>query len=86
MMTISPGSTSRTNLRVDQVERRRFAGQHPRAVRRLADGQRAETVRVARADQFLLRHDDERIRAFDAAQRVDERVLHAADRPAARAS
>ncbi len=66
-------------LGLNLVEGHRFAGQHPRVVH-AADAQRAEPERVARADQFLLRHDDQRIRAFDAAHRLHERVFHAADR------
>src|ERR1019366_3863331 len=65
-------------LRVDQIKRRRLAGKHPRAVRGAANGQRTETKRVARADQFLFRHYDQGIRAFDAAETLHKRVGHAA--------
>jgi hypothetical protein len=35
MMTISPGCNIADELRVDQIKRRRLAGEHPAAVRRL---------------------------------------------------
>ena len=51
---------------VDQIERAGFAGEHP-GITDFANAKRPETVRIAHADQFLLRHDDERISAFDPA-------------------
>ena len=44
---------------VNQIERGGLAGKHIRTVGRAADGQRTETVRIAHADQFLFRHDDQ---------------------------
>ncbi len=65
---------------VNQVERGGFAGKHISTVGRAANGQRTETMRVARADQFLFRHDNQGIRAFDAAQRLHQRICHATHR------
>ena len=66
-------------LRVNQIQRQvSLASTHAPFTRPSA--QRAKTERVARADQFLLRHDDQRIRALDAAHGLHERVLHAAER------
>ena len=56
-------------LGVDQIQRAGFAGEHPGVVH-LADAQRAEPMRIAHADQFVLGHDDQRIGAFDPAQRL----------------
>ena len=50
MTTISPGSTSRTKLRADDVERAGLGRQDPGAVE-LAQHQRPDAQRVAHADQ-----------------------------------
>ena len=77
MTTISPGSTSRTKLGVDEVQGAGFARQHPGAVNS-AQAQRAEAVRVAHADQLVLGHDDQRIGALDATKGLQEVVALAA--------
>ena len=79
MMTISPGSTSRTNSAwIWSSATDSLASTHAPFTR--PNAQRTEPERVARADQFLLRHDDQRIRAFDAAERLHQRVLDAVER------
>ncbi len=60
-------------LRADDVERAGLGGQDRAAVE-LADHQRADAERVARADQLLVGHADEGIGAFELAQAFDEAV------------
>ena len=86
MMTISPGSTSRTNLAwIKSNAQVSLASTYaPFAVRPM--DKRAEPVRIAHADQFLLRHDDQRIRAFDAAHRLHQRSWPCRPSSAGRAS
>ena len=50
---ISPGSMSRTILRADHVERAGLRGQDRAAVE-VAEHQRADAERIARADQLLV--------------------------------
>ena len=71
--TTSPFSTSRTYLRADDVERAGLRGQDRAAVE-LADHQRADAERIARADQLLVGEADEGIGAFELAQALDEAV------------
>ncbi len=59
---------------VDQVQRARFAGQHPGVVQ-AADAQRPKAVRIAHADEFLFGHDDQRIGAFNAPDALEQIVL-----------
>ena len=59
--------------RADDVERAGLRGQDRAAVE-LAQHQRADAERIARADQLLVGQRDERIGAFDLAQRLDEAV------------
>ena len=65
-------------LGVNKVEGAGFTCEHP-AVAQFAKAQWTEPVRIPDADQFLLRHDDEREGAFDAADGFDEIVLTLAD-------
>ena len=60
-------------LRPDHVERAGLGGEDRRAVE-LAEHERADTERIARADQLLVGHADERIGAFELAQAFDEAV------------
>ena len=60
-------------LRADDVERAGFRGEDRAAVE-LAEHQRADAERIARADQLLVGHADERIGAFELAQALDEAV------------
>jgi len=71
--TISPLSTSAHVVRPDDVERTGLR-RHDRAAVELADHQRADAERIARADQLLVGEGGKRIGAFDLAQRVDEAV------------
>ncbi len=64
---------------VDEVERAGFAGQNV-GIAQLADGERAEAVRVAHADQLALRQDGERIRPLDAPDGFNQVVVIAAKR------
>ena len=57
--------------RADDVERAGFGGEDITAVE-FAENQRADAERIARADQLLVRQADQRIGAFDLAQRLDE--------------
>ena len=57
----------------DDVERAGLRGQDRAAVE-LAQHQRADAERIARADQLLVGHRHQRIGAFDRAQRLDETV------------
>src|SRR5688572_31241909 len=67
--------------RIDDVERAGFRGEDRMAVE-LADHQRADAERVARADQLLVGEGDERIGSLELAQPVDEAVDEAvAQRP-----
>ena len=52
-------------LGVNQIQRARFAGKHPRIIH-ATDAERAEAMRITHANKFVLRHDDERERALDA--------------------
>ena len=74
---ISPGSMSRTYLRADDVERAGLRGQDRAAVE-LAEHQRADAERIARADQLLVGQRHQRIGAFDLAQRFDVALDEAA--------
>ena len=69
----SPFSTSRTYLRADDVERAGLRGEDRAAVE-LAEHQRADAERIARADQLLVGQADEGIGAFELAQALDEAV------------
>ena len=60
-------------LRADDVERAGFRGEDRAAVE-LADHQRADAERIARADQLLVGQADEGIGAFELAQALDEAV------------
>ena len=60
-------------FRADDVERAGLRGEDRVAVE-LADHQRADAERIARADQLLVGEADEGIGAFELAQRVDEAV------------
>ena len=66
----SPGSTSRTNARADDVQRRRLAGDHPAALQP-AEHQRAYAVRVAGRVQRVLVHEDEAERAAQRRQHLE---------------
>jgi hypothetical protein len=57
----------------DHVERTGFRGQDRAAVE-VAEHQRANAERIARADQLLVGQRDQRVSAFDRAQRLDEAV------------
>ena len=57
----------------DDVERAGLGGEDRAAVE-LADHQRADAERIARADQLLVGEPDERIGAFERAQPLDEAV------------
>ena len=57
----------------DHVERAGFRGQDRAAVE-VAEHQRADAERIARADQLLVGQRDQRVSAFDRAQRLDEAV------------
>ena len=70
---ISPGSTSRTYLRADDVERAGLRGEDRAAVE-FAEHQRADAERIAGADQLLVGQRHQRIGALDRAQRLDEAV------------
>ena len=59
--------------RADHLQRAGLGGQNRTAVE-LAVHQRADAERVARADQLLVGHADQRIGALDRAQRFDEAV------------
>ena len=71
--TTSPFSTSRTYLRADDVERAGFRGQDRAAVE-VADHQRTDAERIARADELLVGEADEGVGAFELAQALDEAV------------
>ncbi|MEY9493929.1 hypothetical protein ABIE93_005136 [Bradyrhizobium elkanii] len=60
-------------FRADHVERAGLRGQDRTAVE-IAEHQRADAERVARADQLLVGQRDQRIGALDGAQRLDEAV------------
>ncbi len=60
-------------VRADDVERAGL-GREDRAAVELAEHQRADAERVARADQLLVGQADERIGAFELAQPLDETV------------
>ena len=86
----APSSSKMTNLavlhvahivRADDVERAGL-GREDRAAVEFAEHQRADAERVARADQLLVGQGDERIGAFDLAQRLDEAVDEAVARRA----
>ena len=65
--------------RADDVERAGLRGEDRMAVE-LADHQRADAERIARADQLLVGQRDERVGALELAQRVDEAVDEAVAR------
>ena len=69
--------------RADDVERAGLRGQDRAAVE-LAQHQRADAERVARADQLLVGQRDQRVGALDLAQRVDEAVDEAVAAASAR--
>ena len=60
-------------FRADDVERAGFGGEDRMAVE-LADHQRADAERIARADQLLVGEADEGVGAFELAQPLDEAV------------
>ena len=70
-------------FRADDVERAGLRGKDRVAVE-LADHQRADAERVARADELLVGQADERIGAFELAQPLDETVDEAVALGAAR--
>ena len=61
----------------DDVERAGFGSEDPGAVE-IAEHQRADAERVAAADHLLGRQRDQRVGAFDLAQRVDEARIEVA--------
>ncbi len=63
--------------RADDVERAGLRSENIFAVE-LADNERADAERVARADQLLVGQANQRVSAFDLAQRLDEAVDDAA--------
>ena len=67
-------------MRADDVERAGLGGEDVMAVE-FAEHQRPDAERIARADQLLVGQRDQRIGAFDLAQRLDEALDDA--RPAA---
>ena len=66
-------------FRADDVERAGLRGEDRMAVE-LADHQRTDAERIARADQLLVGEADERIGAFELAQPLDEAVDEAFSR------
>ena len=80
MMTISPGSTSRTNS-ASMMSRAQVSDDEDPRVAEPAEHQRPHAQRVAHPDQRLLRQRHQRIGALDLAQRVgqalDDGVLQA---------
>ena len=71
MTTISPGSMSRTKLGADDVEGAGLRGEDRRAFE-VAEHQRPDAERVAHADHLLRRQADQRERALEPRQRVDQ--------------